>query len=332
MSLAVLDHEAHKDPRRALDEAIARHEDRPLAELVAPRGLGRYRGYAELLARLRGFAERGAELFRFGKSVEGEPLFALHFGAAEDDALARTTVVLSGVHPNEWIGIETHLSLLEKVAGADLADRRLVAIPIVNPDGLRRVERNLRRGAHRFVRHNARGVDLNRNFDAAWGKLGIGPRLLRRVYNPGSRPASEPEVESLSHHLSALRIDRALSLHSFGGAVLYPRASSWGRIHDWAEHHEWATRIADAADPARPYRALSCARFSKGFTAGGLELDWFHERHGAVSLLVECSRRSLGWRRARIVEPFAWYNPEDVRGVASTLAEALVPYARGLAP
>lgn len=336
---AVLGDTKEGDAREALEASIRRHDAGPLAPITRKRGLGPYRGYAELLREVANLVDRGGRLVRYGRSVQGEPLFALHFGrvSADDDGrasplLSRSAVVLSGVHPTEWIGIETHLTVLSRIAGADLGDRSVIALPIVNPDGIRRVEKNLRAGKKRFVRHNARGVDLNRNFDSQWGKLGIVQRMLSFVYSPGSRPASEPEVEGIAQHLSSARIDRAISLHSFGGAVLYPRASSVRTIHDDAEHRVWARRIASASDPKRPYTYASCARWSKGITAGGLELDWFYDRHGAVSLLVECSRGGRGWTPSRLLDPFAWFNPPRIGHVASAIADGVVPFVKGLDP
>ena len=334
---AVLGDTKEGDAREALEASIRRHDLGPLSPITRSRGLGPYRGYAEMLAAVAHLADSGARLVRYGRSVEGEPLFALHFGRVAADSegkasshLSRTAVVLSGIHPTEWIGIETHLAMLARLVGADIGDRAVIAMPIANPDGIRRVERNLRAGKKRFVRHNARGVDLNRNFDARWGKLGIVQRLLSFVYAPGSRPASEPEVEGIAHHLSAVRIDRAVSLHSFGGAVLFPRASSVFRIHDEAEHRVWARRIATAADPKRPYVFASCARWSKGITAGGLELDWFYDRHGAVSLLVECSRGGLGFTPSRLFDPFAWFNPPRIAQVTGSIADGVLPFVKGL--
>jgi hypothetical protein len=221
-----------------------------------------------------------------------------------------------------------HLALLRRLAESYLDGRAVIAVPIVNPDGVIRVEMELRAGRRRFVRHNAHGVDLNRNFDARWDERGIVQRLLSFVFAPGSRPASEPEVAAIAHHLAARRVDRSLSLHSFGGAVLYPSAATLWPIWDAAEHRAWAARIAEAAD-AKPYRAAACAWWACGITAGGLELDWMHERHGAVSLLVECSRRNAGAHPARLFHPFAWFNPRDPAAVATTLSAAMLPFARG---
>jgi predicted deacylase len=323
------------EPGRALDVAVKKHAEGPLGPITRSRGLGPYRGYGELLVAISHLARRGARLLSYGRSAEGEPLFALHFGRAETLAPrshARTAVLLAGLHPSEWIGVETALVVAERLVGVDLGDRAVLVAPLTNPDGVRRVERNLRVGRRRFVRHNARGVDLNRNFDAAWGELGLVQRALSWVFSPGERPHGEPEVEGLAHLLSPLRVDRAISLHSYGGAVLYPRASSRRPIHDEREHVAWAKRIAAACDPKRPYAHAACARWAKGITAGGLELDWFHERHGAISLLVECSRGGRGLTPSRLLDPFAWFNPPKVAETASAIADGVVPFVKGLEP
>jgi len=294
--------------RALLREAVASHRTTAFSMVAEREGLGRYRGYADMLATLDRLVERGGRLVQAGLSVQGRPLFALHLGKYPAAADTRTTVILSGVHPNEWIGIETHFALLEHLAGVDLGDRSIISFPIVNPDGVFQVETNLRAGRRRFVRHNARGVDLNRNFDSRWGHRGILQSLLPWVFRRGTRAASEPEVEAIAFALSKRRIDRALSLH---------------RV--------WARRIARAADK-RAYRAAPCSWWAWGSTAGGLELDWFHERHGAISLLVECSRGGFGVRPSRLLSPFAWFNPIKVEPVSSEIAQALLPFVKGHAP
>ncbi len=314
----------HEQCLASLERAIERHRDRPLAAELAGRGLGPYRGYAEMLHAVERLARAGARLTPIGFSVRGEPLVALAFG---DPAARRTSVVVSGLHPLEWIGIETTLALGERLLRREL-DRAVLLLPIANPDGVLKVERNLRRGKRRFVRHNARGVDLNRNFDARWGVKNALARLVPWIYRPGMHAASEPEVSSIAFALGSRRIDRALSLHSFGGVVLYPSAHSLLRPADAAEHRRWARRIGGDADD-RPYRALPASWFSFGMTMGGLELDWFHERHGALSLLVECSRGGLGLSPARLFEPFAWFNPRAPHAIATRIAAAAEPFVAG---
>jgi hypothetical protein len=317
---------ADDDALAALEQAVAAHRGPPLAPILEAGKLGRYGGYADMLASIEALHGHGARIRTIGKSVRGEPLFAVHLGATRPNA--RTTVLLGGVHPMEWIGIEVLLSLLVRLSACDLDDRAHVAVPIVNPDGVLHVEGLLRRRKRRFVRHNAHGVDLNRNFDARFYDRGLVQRALSFVFSSGSRPASEPEVAAVAHALASRRVDRAVSLHSFGGAVLYPSAATVWPIWDSAEHRAWARRVASAADE-RPYRALPCAWWAYGITSGGLELDWLHDRHGAVSLLVECSRDNVGFEPRRWVHPFAWFNPRRKGAVVAALGDALLPFARG---
>ena len=318
------------------DEALAiiearideqRHAE-PLTPLLRRRGLGGYRGYADMLAQLLRLSQRGARLLLVGRSVRGEPLIAVQLGAATSKPRMRTSAIVAGLHPNEWIGIETCMAMLERLCSANLTDRSIIAFPIANPDGVLRVEHNLRAGKRRFVRHNARGVDLNRNFDSHWGHNNLLARCVPWVFKSGSHPASEPEVLSIARALGRRRVDRALSLHSFGGAVLYPSAHSLWPIPDADEHRRWARRIADRAS-SKTYRALQTSWFSFGLTTGGLEIDWFHQRHGALSLLVECSRGGFRFTRERMLEPFAWFNPSEPAPVAEQIADASLPFVLG---
>lgn len=316
---------ADADGREVARAAAERHRRPPLSRTLAESRLGAYRGLGELMDAIERLGEKGARLREIGRSVRGEPLIAVHLGSEEP--AARTSVVLSGVHPIEWIGIEVCLALLERLAGTDLGERSVVAIPIVNPDGLLRVEESLRARTRRWVRHNARGVDLNRNFDAHWHERGWHERLLPFLFSRGPAPASEPEVAAVGFELSSRRVDRALSLHSFGGAVLYPPAHTVWPVPDYAEHRAWARSIAGAAR-SRSYSALPCSWWSYGITHHGLELDWFHERHGAVSLLIECEG-GPSFSLARLTHPFAWYNPLETARVASRIAGAALPFVKG---
>lgn len=313
------------DGREVARAAAEKHRRPALARTIVPDGLGPYRGYGELLDAIERLGERGARLREIGRSVRGEPLLSVHLGS--DDPKARTAVVLSGLHPIEWIGIESSLALLEQLAGADLGERTVIAIPIANPDGLLRVEESLRAGKRRWYRHNARGVDLNRNFDAHWHERPWYQRLVPWLFAPGAAPASEPEVASISFELAERRVDRAVSLHSFGGVVLHPPAHSLWPVPDYAEHRAWARAVAKAAR-RRPYLVLQASWFTTGMRQCGLELDWFHERHGALSLLVECEG-GPSLSPSRLTHPFAWYNPLDLSRVASSVAGAVLPFAKG---
>jgi hypothetical protein len=73
-----------------------------------------------------------------------------------------------------------------------------------------------------------------------------------------------------------------------------------------------------------------------------MELDWFHDQHGALSLLIECSlggvlerldggpRRSLLSSLRAATEPFAWFNPTRPERSALAVTAAIEPFVRGL--
>jgi hypothetical protein len=309
-----------------LERIVARSGSPPLARSLMSRGLGAYRGYAELIGQFLELGRRGARLRVLGDSVGSEPIIALEIGNLGTE---RTSVVLSGVHPLEWIGIETHLSLLRHLLERQPSDRCILSVPLLNPDGYREVERSLRSGRHRFLRHNRRKVDLNRNFPSFWGRWNLSRILLPFIFRPGSAPASEPEVGALIDALGARTIDRALSLHSFGGVVLHPYGAKWRAPSDAAEHRRWANHIARRADPKKPYRVLQPSRWLPGFTAPGMDLDYFHDAHGALSLLIECSRGGLSLSAPKLIEPFAWFNPEQLEPIAERIAGAVDGFVRG---
>ncbi len=315
-----------RDGDERLAGAPAQVERLPVA--VTER-VGGYRGYDEVVTELRALARShaGVVLDEVGRSRAGEPLLGLTIGAP---AAKRVTAVLSGLHPMEWIGVETHLELLRRLAESAPEGVRVVSLPVVNPDGYRGVEQTLREGRRRYLRHNGGRVDLNRNFPAFWGGRGAVARLGARLFARGNQPASEPEVAAVVKRLFREPVERALSLHSFGGAVLYPYGWTTRRSGRFAEHAAWAKEVARAIDPARPYRAVQCARWVPGFTSPGMELDWLHEQ-GALALLVECSRGGLSARHpGSVLEPFRWFNPPDPAAEASAIASAVEPFVRGL--
>ncbi|MBK7582107.1 MAG: hypothetical protein IPI67_18110 [Myxococcales bacterium] len=316
---------------QSLARAIDRHKKAPLALTTEPRGLGPYRGYGEVLAALGELGRGGAEITLIGKSVKDEPIFAALVGPAD---ARRTSAIVSGVHPMEWIGFETHLTLLERLVERPPTDRRVISVLVANPDGVISVENNLRRTRRRFVRHNARGVDLNRNFPSFWGKTSLARLMLKPIFSAGDGPASEPEVRAIVSCFKGKMVDRALSLHSFGGAVLYPWGGQVRPALDRTELRRWARQVARRSDPHRPYRAVQSSHWVPGFTAPGMELDWFYDVHGALSLLVECSRGGLGlpgFSPGKWLEPFAWFNPTDPAKVAPHVAQAVERFVRGAA-
>ncbi len=142
-------------------------------------------------------------------SEEGRPLIYAEFG---DPASANKTLVLSMVHPDEitplYLGFKLAHYFREREG--ELKDAHLIIAPFVNPDGhFRKVP----------IRMNARGVDLNRNFDTplwreealrTWNtKLKKNPRRF-----PGNEPSSESETKFQEELLARFKPTKVLSVHA----------------------------------------------------------------------------------------------------------------------
>jgi hypothetical protein len=315
-----------------------RGDGRPLAADVDLTRIGAYRAWVDVLAALRRLESRGARVREIGQSRRGEPLWGVELGPAD---APRVSALLGGIHATEWIGVETMLALLDRLAAAPPRDRRILAVPVVNPDGYREVEADLRTGKRRFRRSNAAGVDLNRNWPTHF-------RVHRRIglsgWNYGGpAPCSEPEIAAVVAALDEAaglggtlgsggaggRLDVAVSFHSFGRKLLVPWGGRWRRPA--AEASLRAAAVAVQARLAEPYGIRQISRWAPGFFAYGTELDHLHARYGATALLVECSRGGLVRDPDSWLRPFRWFNPADPARVAADLAQAVEPLVRGRA-
>lgn len=298
----------------------------PLARHVNTRRVGDYHGYAELLQRWRQLEAAGARSEQIGLSVAGEPLFCLELGPADAD---RASVLLAGIHPIEWIGVESALALVERLLDTPPTDRRIVVFPLINVDGYRRVERNLRAGRRRFVRSNQRGVDLNRNWRSHFvRRRRLGGALFGWNYG-GPHPASEPEIEAVTGKLDDIAataaIDAAVSFHSFGRMILVPYGGTVSRPPRWPELRRAATHVQQRL--RYRYRVGQSSRWVPGLKVCGMEIDHLHDEYGAVALLIECSRGGAQLRDPQSwLHPFRWFNPPNPRDEAGAIADALVPF------
>ena len=116
-----------------------------------------------------------------GHSVDGRPITAQRIGPA--DAKVKLLAVGS-IHGNEPAGKAVIARLRRARPPRGTA---LWLIEDANPDG-----------AARNSRHNAHGVDLNRNFPYRW-------QPLDGVYESGPGPASEPETQAIQRFVERLR-------------------------------------------------------------------------------------------------------------------------------
>ena len=181
-----------------------------------------------------GARARSPQRFIIGHSVKGREIECAVYGHGSE-----TVLLLASIHGNEAAGTP----LLERV-GQHLGHvphllegRRVILVPIVNPDGV---------ASNR--RLNARNVDLNRNFPA---------ENFDKAKRHGALPLSEPESRALHRLLQTHPPDRIVSLHEPLACVDYD-----GPGEDLAQH-------LAAAGPL-PVRKLGGRPGSLGSYAGEL--------------------------------------------------------------
>ena len=140
---------------------------------------------------------RHPELWKvLGKSVNEQPIYYYEHGESDDVAL-----VFGCTHGDEQITGQVVIRLAEWFAfqRTDSVRRKLIFVPILNPDGVAR-----------GTRTNARGVDINRNFPT----LNWSPIATQDRYPPGPSPASEPETQHVLGLLSRHNPRLIISLHA----------------------------------------------------------------------------------------------------------------------
>jgi protein MpaA len=125
-----------------------------------------------------------------GRSVRGLPIMIQILGEGKD-----TVLIMASIHGNEPAGTPLVTALTDHLRRNHqlLEGRRVVLLPVANPDGL----------AAR-TRENLRLIDLNRNF-----------QTFNRENNEtnGLRPLSEPETRALQALIREYEPSRIVSIH-----------------------------------------------------------------------------------------------------------------------
>ena len=130
------------------------------------------------------------------RSVEGRAIRCTVLGSGP-----RRVLILGGFHGDEPAGPRLCRRLCDELRRrpALLEGRQVLVVPILNPDG-----------RARHSRFNARGVDLNRNFDTS---------NRRETRTAGPVPLSEPETRFAAALIRVFRPACIVSIHQPLGCV-----------------------------------------------------------------------------------------------------------------
>ncbi len=182
-----------------------------------------------------------------GHSVEKRPIRASLLGKGE-----RSVILIGGIHGGyEWNTVLLARLLLghfEEHPGDVPEGYTLSIIPNMNPDGLHEVTggrpledidfSGINTAPGRF---NARGVDLNRNWDSRWQPTSY---WGHRVVDAGESPFSEPETRAVRDYILSREPELVIFFQSAADGIWYG-----GKQDRW----EPALRFAETYSEASGY-------------------------------------------------------------------------------
>ncbi|KAG7297763.1 hypothetical protein JYU34_018495 [Plutella xylostella] len=137
-----------------------------------------------------------------------------------------------GIHAREWISPATVNFIAHELLTSNETDTVAAArdfdwyiFPVTNPDGYVWTFENERmwRKNRRPVAFNAIGIDLNRNWNNNWLRIGASAQPISDSY-AGPGPFSEIETRTLSEYLRGIadQLELYLSFHSYSELLLLP--------------------------------------------------------------------------------------------------------------
>lgn len=245
-----------------------------------------------------------ARLSTIGKSVMGRDIFALRIGRA-----ASYVLFAAAFHGSEHITCTLLVEFIKRLCLAIEQDgsidgvkirralngRGIIFVPLVNPDGCEislhgkagcgEAEpfiSKLSGGDYAHFNANARGVDLNHNFDANWQALKR-REMDAGIFSPsptrfgGYSPTSEPETVALCTLCKTFNIRHAIALHS-QGEVIYPPEKECRPPR--------SLKMAEIMSASSGYSI----EYPEGLALGGGFKDWFVKEFFRPAFTVEIGR------------------------------------------
>lgn len=241
---------------------------------------------------------------KIGESILNKHLMSLSVGCEK-----RQILMLGAFHGMEWM---TSLILLkffkelcsrikdkEKMFGIDikkaLETRGLTVVPCVNPDGVeisllgskaagnyRYLAKEFENNTEKFWQANARGVDLNHNYNAGWDLLKE-MEISNGITKPSSTrfggefPESEPETQCIVNLCKQFNFEYAIAFHSQGEEIYW----------------RFGNKIPKDSEFIANKLALSSGYIlsePEGLAVGGGFKDWFITEFNKPAFTVEIGK------------------------------------------
>ncbi len=198
-----------------------------------------------------------------GASEYGRKIYAVGLGKGS------TNVFINGSHhAREWLTTSLNMYMIEKYAAAYKGNKKISGynaksllnsstiwfVPMVNPDGVTLQQQGLKafpksthkaiikmnNGSKNFKRWkaNAKGIDLNRQYKADWGKIKNSPKSPSYKNYKGKAPESAKEVKAVVKFVNQINPEMTVAYHS-SGRILYwnykQSKTNYNRDHVYAK-------------------------------------------------------------------------------------------------
>jgi murein tripeptide amidase MpaA len=227
-----------------------------------------------------------ASLRVIGKSIEQRDLLALRISSAPPGAERPSVVVIGTHHAREWASPMVAMGVVDALVRRyddDPRVRRVVdgleifVIPVANPDGYVATFNGMR--LQRKNMDPRCNVDLNRNYDAAFG-TGVGGDCLSDTY-PGPAAFSEPETRAVRDLVASLAHPRLLiDYHSTAAVVMIPFAYTQSPPPQLDENKTLCQLYSSSLRAVRGTNYPAVPGYTIAHGAGGGAFDWFRTRYG----------------------------------------------------
>ncbi|KAI8824582.1 putative carboxypeptidase precursor, partial [Fimicolochytrium jonesii] len=266
----------------------------------------KYRTYADIKAKIAEWAKTYPDLFTdygsIGKTSEGRDIPAFKIGKPPAKPKAGTpkpSIWLNGgIHAREWISPATVMFLAYALLTGtpDPAFPKLLDTvdffftPVSNPDGYVytfTTDRMWRKNRAPNEGSKCIGVDLNRNWDEHWNKIGTGKTPCEDIW-AGSGPFSEKETKALSTFVLTKIPNRiaGIDFHSFSQLILTPWGWTKTPPNPPAYYSNLGKSIA-AAIKAQSGVIYTPQLGADLYFASGTVDDWMNAKAKMVGLTIE---------------------------------------------
>jgi murein tripeptide amidase MpaA len=248
--------------------------------------------YDEMITDMKELAAHYPGLISYkeiGRSEYNRPIYAIKLGKGN------ATVFVNGSHhAREWISTNLTMDMIDEYASAyvngdyigkynvrDILNKTTMwFVPMVNPDGVTLQQYgltkfpsadhfkliNMNEGSTDFKRwkSNARGVDLNRQYDADWANIKNNKPGPSWSNYKGTAPVNQAESRAISIFTKQIDPEMAVAYHT-SGEILYWNFHQTGSWYD--RDHAYAKAIGNMTGYSLIYPGPN--------PSGGGFTDWF---------------------------------------------------------